>query len=555
MYQTSWRNRKGDSYSFNIEELNHTVRHAILVTKALDFTYLWVDTLCIVQDDEEDKRKQLDNMDAIYKTAILTIVAASGHHADYGIVGASYCKQREKQRIARWKTLSLAPVFPSLDSLLKDLRITWNNRGWTFQEKVLSKRLLVFTDQQVYFRCSNTVWCEDIAMETNELPENHLRKDEDPLRWPPDRAHPDHMPQIGDVFKSAFGPMDDETSQTLTDLFAGTGLEGARIWLCVYALVLREYTRRNFTNPNDIPYAINGVLRTLTQLGVFKACIPVKFIDAVLLWRPASRSSCTSSQRNIPSWSWAHWNFSNGCEWNSLDFEDLTRSMYQDEFLWRNGQKSSEEYAFKLSNWGLDLQHRPSLSMWMITRNDKMLIRLENLAMNENIPRHREPPDDWVRIQQNLGVLECVLYFHTTRLSLQLGELIVIQGQPQNIKPDEHHRFELLDRSHDRVGEIWTTQSVVNSAGPNLNFITLSWGGKAEGTRIAPHLLPSTPRENEHSLEEMEPAVLDLAFNMANVMLVERNSAHDPWRRVALGKVIITAWLEADRFTEWAVLA
>jgi hypothetical protein len=109
-------------------------------------------------------------------------------------------------------------------------------------------------------------------METNELPENHLRKHEDPLRWPPDRAHPYHVPQIKDIFKSKFGLMDDETSQKLTDLFAGTGLEEARIWLCVYAVVLREYTRRSFTNLNDIPCAINGVLRTLTQL---KAVLPL----------------------------------------------------------------------------------------------------------------------------------------------------------------------------------------------------------------------------------------------------------------------------------------
>ena len=37
----------------------------------------------------------------------------------------------------------------------------WNLRGWTWQERVLSLRLLYFTEAQVYFQCSLTIFCED----------------------------------------------------------------------------------------------------------------------------------------------------------------------------------------------------------------------------------------------------------------------------------------------------------------------------------------------------------------------------------------------------------
>jgi hypothetical protein len=39
--------------------------------------------------------------------------------------------------------------------------LVWNQRGWTFQERLLSKRCIMFTDHQVYFQCKRRGWSED----------------------------------------------------------------------------------------------------------------------------------------------------------------------------------------------------------------------------------------------------------------------------------------------------------------------------------------------------------------------------------------------------------
>jgi hypothetical protein len=64
-----------------------TIRDAIGLVPLLGERYLWVDSLCIIQDDEVFKHDQINAMAAIYSNAALTIVAAEGDSAEAGLRG------------------------------------------------------------------------------------------------------------------------------------------------------------------------------------------------------------------------------------------------------------------------------------------------------------------------------------------------------------------------------------------------------------------------------------------------------------------------------------
>ena len=65
-----------DALQVTATKLPRTIRDAMLLVRLLGIGYLWVDSLCIVQDDEEHKSKQIANMGKIYQEACFVILAA-----------------------------------------------------------------------------------------------------------------------------------------------------------------------------------------------------------------------------------------------------------------------------------------------------------------------------------------------------------------------------------------------------------------------------------------------------------------------------------------------
>ncbi|KAI7786256.1 hypothetical protein LA080_004077 [Diaporthe eres] len=103
-------------------DLQQTARDAIEVAAMLGFSYLWVDALCIVLDDDDDKKMQIGQMGSIYGSAFLTIVAASGLDCNSGLPGL-----RAGSRSFEPEEAIVIPPYgsPSWPFIAHDLSITW----------------------------------------------------------------------------------------------------------------------------------------------------------------------------------------------------------------------------------------------------------------------------------------------------------------------------------------------------------------------------------------------------------------------------------------------
>ncbi|KAH7009670.1 heterokaryon incompatibility protein-domain-containing protein [Ilyonectria destructans] len=146
--------------SLNDKRVGNVIADAMEITRKLGLRYLWADRLCILQHQQDDKEEQLQEMDRIYGSAVVTIAAASGNHLDEPIVGVT--TERSVTQLA-----TQVSADPRINVLVPCRRNTslrpWSTRAWTLQEKLLSKRLLVFHDGMVDFCCPCGVSYEDMA--------------------------------------------------------------------------------------------------------------------------------------------------------------------------------------------------------------------------------------------------------------------------------------------------------------------------------------------------------------------------------------------------------
>lgn len=119
-------------------EIPATIRDAMLLTSLLGWQYLWVDSFCIIQDDYDTKQPELMKMGEIYRNAALTIIAAEGDNANYGISGVP---GGTRARSLDYQYVNFLPdkpvwIYPSnVDGYRGTM---WDKRAWTFQEALFS---------------------------------------------------------------------------------------------------------------------------------------------------------------------------------------------------------------------------------------------------------------------------------------------------------------------------------------------------------------------------------------------------------------------------------
>ncbi|KAK0716506.1 heterokaryon incompatibility protein-domain-containing protein, partial [Apiosordaria backusii] len=210
-----------------------TVRDAMALAKQLGEKYLWVDALCIIQDDDTHRTQQLRLMDRIYRHSVMTVIALSGGDAWSGLPGVGSGLRRRIMPVEsiEGEAYSLTIEPPHLRHVV-DLS-AWSIRAWTFQEQLLSRRCLYLSDWQAYFQCQGTTYSIDRLNPLTEM-----------ACW--DDGYTSYQKLVG------------------------------------------YYLRRSMTRESDILNAFEGVSAFMqAQLGgSFFAGVPEALIDFCLLWAP-----------------------------------------------------------------------------------------------------------------------------------------------------------------------------------------------------------------------------------------------------------------------------
>jgi hypothetical protein len=151
----------------DLQDCPKVISDSLEVTLDLDLKYLWVDKYCINQFDNQDKDVQINQMDLIYANAEVTIVAVAGEGPQHGLPGVRGTL-RKAQPTIKIEDYHIASTLPHCRNSV--LRSKWATRGWTYQEGILSRRRLFFTDQQVFWEC-NGMHCGEAMTAVLDPPE------------------------------------------------------------------------------------------------------------------------------------------------------------------------------------------------------------------------------------------------------------------------------------------------------------------------------------------------------------------------------------------------
>ncbi|KAH4814367.1 hypothetical protein HBH61_068890 [Parastagonospora nodorum] len=234
------------------DKLANVLKDAITFVDNLSEQYLWVDTLCIIQDSP-GRHTFLSRMNEVYRAATCTLVAMDSTNAISYLPGFVV---RKRSDLASASNTSV-----------------YESRAWTFQQRTLSSRCLYFMKEQVYFQCQESIWSKDRFEDIEQ--DFDLEGAYPSLQW---MGH-----------------------------FA-MALECSKF--SAYAQLVTQYSKRELSYPTDRLNAFSGIISSLDKAWKWKlfAGMPSNSLDQALLWGPTAacyRVQSTKMEQYLPSWPWA----------------------------------------------------------------------------------------------------------------------------------------------------------------------------------------------------------------------------------------------------------
>jgi hypothetical protein len=282
---------------------SQTVEDAMVLVKSLGFQYLWVDVLCVLQDDEEDKMMHVSNMHRIFQASSLNILVASQGGSEAGIPGISFNRRIQLGApITHGFSLYTSASQPTVGRDWLLLQSPYVTRAWTLQEELMSSKALVILDDQICWHCMRGCYFEDLNI---LLPKNRIQWGTWSASW---RVNID----------TVYSP--DPANNTEAFVYR-MGVGG------LYESLVIMASRRKVTFEDDMYNAIAGLIKDWFPDTLYG--LPTKRLESHLCWRGCSTEiQCIKSSRNTekgqakigirsvwkrrrgfdgPSWMWAAW--------------------------------------------------------------------------------------------------------------------------------------------------------------------------------------------------------------------------------------------------------
>jgi hypothetical protein len=299
------------------KSLPQLFRDVIALVRALGCRYIWIDSLCIIQDDPEDWMVESVKMSEVYNNAILNIAATGTPNSSAGLFRERIHGQGFRDLVhsksgtlkKALETIEIpisggaAPIFSrvshdrSHEVLYGDMEYFRTpmepllSRAWVFQERLLSRRTLHFGGSEILWECRSDCFCE-----CSRISDAHVLS-----------ARNLNLAALDQEDSDA--PMMDKTTRFIRlkkvlfhDVCAGRS-SALDFWL----RVVEEYSFLYLSQERDRPFALAGIAEQIHQLtgDVYLAGLWLSDLPRALVWLPCrSKTVFRAANKGIPSWSW-----------------------------------------------------------------------------------------------------------------------------------------------------------------------------------------------------------------------------------------------------------
>lgn len=322
------------------DQLLNAHRDAIKIARNLQIEYVWIDALCIVQDDLSEKETEIARMASIYANAYVTISASASHDGADGchtfpkpfhkievtdMHGASstiFARETLSHKMFDYgfeahdaRSRSISKI--NIEKALPDYPIM--KRGWTFQERTLSPRILHYSRHELIWECLGHINCECGTL-SRWVGSRALADRRFAAGLPPDIETRSGSTERAQSLIKRVVHCEDTASTIpgfLRNDYAVLTVLGPQFeklipdltWQELWRELASQYSSRQLTYASDALEAISGLASVWSQRAKcrYLAGLWEDDLERSLLWKCVDDSSAARSENVYlaPTWSWA----------------------------------------------------------------------------------------------------------------------------------------------------------------------------------------------------------------------------------------------------------